>query len=337
MEDVLDRVLPRIGGNGVIDQLAALSGSDFTSVMLEVARRRAARQTPASVLRRYEQDRFVRPGQVPAMALRRVEDVLLGGLPGDVEVVSLAPLVPLGTHSALGPVSQDKVVSTIRGSEVAADPTNALALEAAARRARARGAPPAGQARPAPVRLAGVQRVVRAQQVPDAPGFFAHFGLFALATAGRDTGSLEFERSALTGQLRIAIHGVSEALVAGGAEAAGEARTASGGGTEAGAADVRVVLTPLSDQGERIAAAVTAGLRAGGTAEIVIDRERQAGRGYYRHLCFKVMVHAGGEPAEIGDGGFTDWTARLTANAKERLLICGMSTDRLATLSAGTA
>jgi hypothetical protein len=69
---------------------------------------------------------------------------------------------------------------------------------------------------------------------------------------------------------------------------------------------VRVALTPLSDQGERIAAAVTAGLRAGGTAEIVIDRERQAGRGYYRHLCFKVIVHAGGEPAEIGDGGFTD-------------------------------
>jgi hypothetical protein len=69
----------------------------------------------------------------------------------------------------------------------------------------------------------------------------------------------------------------------------------------------------------------------------VIDRERQAGRGYYRHLCFKVMAHAGGEPAEIGDGGFTDWTARLTASAKERLLICGLSTDRLATLSAGTA
>jgi len=254
------------------------------------------------------------------MALRRVEDVLLGGLPGDVEVVSLAPLVPLGTHSALGPVSQDKVVSTIRGTEVAADPTNALALEAAARRARARGTPPADQAHSAPVRLAAVQRVVRAQQLPDAPGFFAHFGLFALVTAGRDTGNLGFEQSALAGQLRIAIHGVSEALVAGG-----------------GTADVRVALTPLSDQGERIAAAVTAGLRAGGTAEIVIDRERQAGRGYYRHLCFKVMAHAGGEPAEIGDGGFTDWTARLTANAKERLLICGMSTDRLATLPPGTA
>src|SRR5438270_6401014 len=107
MKDALERVLPKIGGLGTVEQLAALSGSDFTSVMLEVARRRAARETPASVLRRYEQDRFVRPGQVPPMALRRAEDALLGGLPEDVEVVSLAPLVPLGTHSALGPVSQD--------------------------------------------------------------------------------------------------------------------------------------------------------------------------------------------------------------------------------------
>ena len=117
MKDVLGRVLPRIGGIETLDRLAALSGSDLTTVMLEVARRRAARETPASVLRRYERDRFVRPGQVPARAIRWVEDALLGCLPEDVEVVQLAPLVPLGTHSALGPVSQDKVVSTIRASD----------------------------------------------------------------------------------------------------------------------------------------------------------------------------------------------------------------------------
>ena len=57
MEDALDRVLPRIGGGETLDRLAALSGSDFTSVMLEVARRRAGRETPASVLRRYEADK----------------------------------------------------------------------------------------------------------------------------------------------------------------------------------------------------------------------------------------------------------------------------------------
>jgi hypothetical protein len=140
---------------------------------------------------------------------------------------------------------------------------------------------------------------------------FPHFGLFGLVTAGRDTGSLGFERSALASQLEIAIRGVAAAT----------------------GRDVQIALTPLSDRGERIAAAVSAGLASVTPAGVVTDRERQAGRGYYRDLCFKVSAYADGEPREVGDGGFTDWTARLTANQKERLLILGLSTDRLAALA----
>jgi hypothetical protein len=40
-----------VGGPGVLDRLVELSGSEFTSLMLEVARRRAARETPATVVR----------------------------------------------------------------------------------------------------------------------------------------------------------------------------------------------------------------------------------------------------------------------------------------------
>lgn len=54
----VDRVARRLGGIEVVGLLAGLSGSDF-------ARRRAARETPASVLRRYTTDRFVRPGGAP--------------------------------------------------------------------------------------------------------------------------------------------------------------------------------------------------------------------------------------------------------------------------------
>jgi hypothetical protein len=140
---------------------------------------------------------------------------------------------------------------------------------------------------------------------------FPHFGLFGLVTAGRDTGSLEFERSALASQLEIAIRGVAAAT----------------------GRDVQIALTPLSDRGERIAAAVSADLASVTPAGVVTDRERQAGRGYYRELCFKVNAYADGGPREVGDGGFTDWTARLTANQKERLLILGLSTDRLAALA----
>ena len=291
----LDRVAGDIGGMEVVDRLAGLSGSDFTSVLLEVVRRRAARETPATVLRRYRNDRFVRPGTTPWRAARRAEDALLGCLPPEVEMVQLAPLVPLGTHSVLDTVSQHKVVTTVRASEVAADPTNALALEAAVRRAGR----PAGV-----VRLAAVQRVVRAQRFP--AGWAAHFGLFAMVTAGRDRGSLGFEHAALTDQLRFAVAALGAA----------------------GVPRVQVVLTPLSESGERIASAIDPAL-----ADVVLDHDRVGGRGYYRDLCFKVNAVVGDEPEEIGDGGFTDWTAQLLANAKERLLIAGYGTDRLASLA----
>jgi hypothetical protein len=297
----VDRVAREVGGTDVIDRLAALSGSDFTTVMLEVVRRRAGRETPATVLRRYQRDRFVRPGSGPWRATRRAEDVLLGCLPAETEVVPLAPLVPLGTHSALATVSQHKVVTAIRACEVAADPTNALALEAAVRRA--------GQPRET-VRLAAVQRVVRAQRFP--AGWSAHFGLFATVTAGRDQGSRRFEQAAIAEQLRFAVAAL---------RAAGVSR-------------VQVALTPLTDAGDRIAAATAAAL-ATEPAEIVTDHDRVGGRGYYRDLCFKVNALVDDGPAEIGDGGFTDWTATLLANAKERLLISGYGTERLAALTSG--
>jgi hypothetical protein len=296
----LKRVARGIGGTEVIDRLAAGSGSDFATLMLEVARRRAARQTPASVLRRYQQDRFVRPGGTSWRAGRQAEDILLGCLPADVEVVTLAPLVPLGTHSALGTVSQHKVVTAIRACEVAADPANALALEAAVRRA---------SRPPGTVRLAAIQRVVRTQRFP--AGWSAYFGLFAMITAGRDEGSRRFEQAALAGQLRFAVAGLAAADLP----------------------RVQVALTPLSDAGAQIAATVATELAAG-PADIVTDHDRMAGRGYYRDVCFKVNALVNGVPTEIGDGGFTDWTAKLLASKKERLLISGYGLDRLAALIA---
>ena len=300
---VLDRVLPRIGGMATLERLAALSGTDYTSVMLAVAGRRAARETPASIARRYARDRFSRPGRTPWRSIRRAEDALLAELPGDVELLTLAPVVPLGIHSVLDTVSQHKVLTTIRACEVAADPTSALALEAAARRR--------AQSQAGTVKLAGVQRVIRTQLFAS-PAADAHFSLFGLVTAGRDSGSYRFERAALAAHLRFAVAGLAAT----------------------GLRHIHVALTPLGDAGERIAAAVVDELDhdrgPAAAAVIVLDHTRQHGRGYYRDLCFKVNAHVRGELMEIGDGGFTDWTAQLTASRKERLLISGVGLDRLA-------
>src|SRR5271165_6773370 len=86
----LGRVQRAIGGAEIVDRLASLSGSDFTTLMLDVARRRAGAQTPVTVLRRYRSDRFVQPGSVPWERLRRTEDLLAAGLPAEFEVLTLA-------------------------------------------------------------------------------------------------------------------------------------------------------------------------------------------------------------------------------------------------------
>jgi hypothetical protein len=44
-------------------------------------------------------------------------------------------------------------------------------------------------------------------------------------------------------------------------------------------------------------------------------------------------LHADGSRSNVSDGGFTDWTARLLADAKERLLISGLGSERLLSLA----
>ncbi|MGP3919609.1 hypothetical protein [Nonomuraea sp. 10N515B] len=282
----LDRVLRQAGGPEILDVLSErLSGADLTTLLLEVMRRRARALAPADVLRRYGQDRFVAPAPIPFGRLRRAEDAVLSALPDDVEVVTLAPVAPLGACSAVGPVDQNKVVSTIRNSEVAADPTNALALEAAVRRRAVSG--------PEPVRLAALQRVTRAQRFEGA-AVFAHFTLFALVTAGRDTGDLAFERRHAAEHLAI----LAEAVRA------------------CGIPDPETRVTVLDERFERVAAPLRA----------KPDPDRETGRGYYTGLCYKIYS----DGLEVGDGGFVDWTAGLLGNRKERLLISALGVDRLA-------
>jgi hypothetical protein len=302
----LARVLREAGGQELLDRLAeSLPGSDLTTLLLEVFRRRALRLSAADVMRRYGTDRFAMPGSVSFAALRRAEDTMLATLPAGFDVVTLAPVLPLGAHWVTGGVDPRNVVATIRGSEVAADPTNGLALEAAARRRRILGRSPRSAEA---VRLAATQRVTRGQFVTG-PVSFAHFQLLAMVTAGRDTGHQEFEQRHLTEHLRFAARGLAEC----------------------GVTHIRLAITCLDDAGSRALLAVRDGLAGLPGVEVADAPERESSRAYYRGICFKVFAGTlDGDLLEIGDGGFVDWTARLLGSQKERLLISGHGLDRLA-------
>lgn len=301
------RVRAALETGDALDTLGSqVSGADLTSFLLEVMRRRAEQLSPADVLRRARTDRFVEPGAVDARALHRVVAGMLPAIPDAFELVELSPVVPLGTHSTVATVHQHKIVSTVRAAEVAADPTNTLALLAALRRESGLPTAPA-------TRLGAVQRILRAQ--PFAAQGQQHFSVLALVTAGRDRGNRAFETEAFIEQMH-ALRGAIAQITS---------------------APVELRLTDLVDGDVApLIDAVAATFADRPATTVVVDPNRESGRGYYRDLCFKLIVRTPTGEIECGDGGFTSWTQQLLGNRKERLLTSGLGLDRLVTVAANS-
>jgi hypothetical protein len=224
--------------------------------------------------------------------------------------VDLSPVTPLGTCSAVATVDQHRVISTIRGSEVLSDPTNVLALEAAARRKRSPTAM---------VDLAACHRVIRAQPFHGA-GVFQHFRMFVLVSSGRDRGSGATEAAMLTSHVRFWARAMAELLPA---------------------RDVRIQVTAFDSPvlAERLHDTVLPAVHPlPARVSVEQDQQRERARRYYTSGAIRLAVDDGtANLQEIGDGGFTDWTAQLMADRKERCLVSCVATERLAALAAVSA
>lgn len=169
-----------------------IAGTELWSLLLAVLESRAAERTPAMVRRQWETDRFVQPCAVDQRTLNELDSHLLANAAA-FEALELAPLAPLATCTSVALTSQNRIVSTARGTEVVSDPTNVLALECSKRLRAAPGAV---------VKLATSHRCVRAQAVPNQPGFAAHFRMFCLASAGHERKDHAFVVEALTEHIR---------------------------------------------------------------------------------------------------------------------------------------
>jgi hypothetical protein len=299
-DPVVRRVERALGAPGLVDRLAALPPADVTSLLLAVARRRAASASPASLLRAHARIALVRPTQLDPRARRTCERQFDELLPDGYERIDLAPVTPLGASHVLGATAQDWVVSAGRSTEVVSDPTVVLALECALRRRALRPAR-------TPVHLATVQRTLRAQPFP--PPAQQHFVLGACCSAGRDEGGHGFDVAALLDHVGVCV----------------------GLAVRRAAPGLRVELTPLRGGllPEQLEERVVAPLRGRFPGvRFELDAARQDGEpGYYVRSCFGVWS----DDVNLADGGFTDWCARLLGDRKERVLTSGIGLDRLAT------
>jgi hypothetical protein len=172
--------------------LLSTSPSETTPFLLELARHQAARRRPTHLSAQYARDRFVAPSFLDQRLINRLDALALAAAP-TYEALQLSPVAPLGACSVVAPTSQNRTLSTVRGSEVVSDPTNVLALECA-KRVRATSAD-------ASIRLCTVHQVLRAQPFKDKPGHTAHFRMFAMVDGGCARADDGFEVDAVARQL----------------------------------------------------------------------------------------------------------------------------------------
>jgi hypothetical protein len=339
---VIRRIERELGLTGLVDALGnKLPASDLQSLLMEVYRVRAAGGKEAGILAHAARAPLMAPSTVSARDLMAFDSVAFQAA-SEFEAVELSPVCPFAAASMLGGTSQNNVMTAIRNAEVLGDPTIGLALEASRRR-RSGGT----------VRLCASHRVIRLQPF-DVPGYSPHFRLFALVTAGRDTGSFRFEIEQLLEHVRVYLQAfrmlsavgfvfqnpvveftdmiaVDAALATAGItreEVRKSIRAHRLGGSESffrehGIAVPREVKHPLLESG------VIGPLRDEfPEAEFRVNQERLEGLGYYRSFALRISPQApGGNRYPIVDGGFTDWTARLLGNKKERLLISGIGSE----------
>jgi len=279
-----------------------LSPTDLQTLLLDVSRTRAGQVRLARLLRRWREDRFVRPSGADPRALARLCARFWELLPQSFAGVALSPVTPLGTCSVLATVDQHRVVSTVRGGEVVSDLTNCLAIEASDRRS-------AGQPR---VDLAAAHRVLRGQRF-QGTGLSAHFELYGLVSTGRDTGTGRTEAHFLADHLT-----TWQTLLA--AVAPGRSVVFS---------VTPFQRTPATERLLELAGEYLAGRDP--SVVLRLDRDRVAGAGYYRGVALRVEI----DGQEVGDGGLTDWTAALLGDAKERCLISCLAPERVLDVCGG--
>ncbi|MFY0571329.1 hypothetical protein ACN28E_46905 [Archangium lansingense] len=335
-----------------------LPGSELASLLLHVMRERSRSVTWADALRLVERNGLVRADIVDARVMTQLDAHAFAAAEG-FDAVELSPVAPFGVNALTG-IDQNNVLTATRGTEVLADPTIAMALECARRRKR--------DGRTGVVRLAASQRLIRMQPFDD-PGFSRHFRLFALVTAGRDTGDERFEQEALREQLSVWLTLVESLRTAGWnipnvrielsdtrvmralLESAGVPLESLRGHVSPMKFDeelkrrglslpgpvtepLKVLdgdLRRLGERMERLRTGVLEPLAARFPGmEGRFDFARLHGVNYYEGPTVHVILrHPDGRELPVGDGGFTTWTQSLLNDRKERLLTGALGTEFL--------
>lgn len=304
---IVAKILDRLGEAHLLRLLGErLSGTELNSLLLEVFNQRISHQSPAQLLKQYHLNRFVKPADLPVLALKQTElDLLKIFHKCQFEPIELSPVAVLGSCSVVAPTDQKKILSALRGTEVLADATNAIALHICDLKKQKLWAPKSLLEK---LRFGTIQRHVRTQSI-SGKGFTTHFRIGCIVTSGVDTGNFGFEKEALTEHVGVMKKIFLEYY-------------------KVDQLSLRLVCRGGYSDSIKLATEVKKFIQQHyPDTAIQIAETSEKEIGYYKGIQYKVEIKVGDKIFEIADGGFVDWTQKLLQNKKERFLISGFGFD----------
>ena len=284
-----------------------LGNSDLQSILIETFRIRSRKSSPSRVLREYRDNRFYRASEFSQAVYNRFDLLACSLLPENFHSLDLSPVTPMGTCTSMSNLSQNRMLSTIRNSEVLSDPTNTMALQAALLRkdyldSDARSTQT--------INCCSSHRILRAQSFNE-DKFSAHFRVFSLVSAGRDTGNFTFETEQLEKHIGFYLALIDQLNI----QNSAEVQVSDFTGTFS--------TSLIEDMFARLSGKFR-------EARFILENNRTEARNYYAPLAFRIRFSGpGGGTWDIVDGGFTNWTQLLLNSRKERLLSSAIGSELL--------
>ena len=280
-----------------------ISQSDLNTFLLALYAKLTARKTPAELLKLYEENSYVKPSPISPILLYKQELKLLNmATEQDILPVQLSPAAQLGSCSVIATVSQNKIFSAVRGTEILADPTNMLALHIS------REIKYNGLSNEIPIHFCATSRVIRGQKFLR-KDLVQHFSLYGMVSSGRDRGSYSFESQCLVKHIGF----YRDFFVLNFGAPISLTLHKRGGYTDSEGFIKRM---------QKI-------LQAEFPDTKILVEDNEDSNAYYTGLQFTLYVHINGKAINNGDGGFVNWIQNMLGNKKERLLISAIGIDRL--------
>ena len=301
-DEAIKHIIDRYNLNEIVDILSnKLSGSELNSLLLEVFERRVMQETPSSLLGKYTKNKLVKPAQLDFLKFKEEElECCKIVANSSFELIELSPVAQLGTSSIMATVNQKKVLTALRNTEVQSDPTNSIALHYASLKKN-------NELSEKTYNFSNVSRVIRTQVFSN-PNFTPHFPILSLISCGMDTGSFEFEKTeiykhfAITQDVCKSVFGVNNLFF-------------------------EIIPCKEYDSNSPLISNSLSHIKNSGFDVRIAESDSQ--NNYYYGMRIKTKIIADGVEYEIGDGGLLDWTQKLLANKKERMLTMGLGIQLL--------